>query len=152
MSTLFLDSSVIVKIYYTEEGSAWIRRMVNDKANICLISLIAVAEVAAAFAQIQRETSLGRKRMNEMYERFRADLRQGVFLGRVLDLAANLALQHILKGYDAVQLASGILLRNILADAEIIFVSNDQQMLRAARAEGLVTEDPEDHTDEDRQQ
>jgi hypothetical protein len=94
--------------------------------------------------------------MTEMYERFRGDLRQGLFLGRALDgdvlnLAANLALRRILKGYDAVQVASAVLSRETLDNPELIFISGDKQMLRAARAEGFITDNPEDHADEDRQ-
>jgi len=154
VSTIFLDSSAIVKYYYTEDGSAWVRRIINDETNVCLASVIAVAEIAAAFAQIQRHTPLGKKRMNEMYLRFRGDLREGLFLARALDedvlnLAADLALRRTLKGYDAVQVASAVLVRETLTDPDLIFISGDQQMLRAARAEGFVTEDPEAHTDED---
>ncbi len=156
MSTLFLDSSAIVKYYYSEEGSTWVRSTVNSKTNVCVISQIAVVEVAAAFAQIQRNTPMGKKRMTEMYEHFRGDLRQGIFLARALDenvltLAADLALRQALKGYDAVQVASALLVKSLIQDTSLVFISGDQQMLRAARLEGLATDDPDDHTDEDRQ-
>jgi predicted nucleic acid-binding protein len=53
--------------------------------------------------------------------------------------------KHGLRGYDAVQLASAILLhrrRQQLGLPPLIFVSADEDLLAAAQAEGLVTENP----------
>jgi predicted nucleic acid-binding protein len=69
-----------------------------------------------------------------------------------IDEAAELAQAHPLKGYDAVHLATGLEAARNLADQEIalIFVSGDDQMLRAAEAEGLMTDDPFLHVDMNR--
>jgi hypothetical protein len=52
-----------------------------------------------------------------------------------------------LKGYDAIQLAAGLELKAALDRREIqlIFVSGDDQLLKAAQTEGLVTENPFDY-------
>jgi len=61
--------------------------------------------------------------------------------------AAELAQTHPLKAYDAVQLAVALRYAATLASSQILltFVSGDRALLTAARAEGLVTDNPFDH-------
>jgi hypothetical protein len=67
-------------------------------------------------------------------------------LSDVLIGEAKLLLErHPLRAYDAVQLASALHARNRLLAAGAsapIFLSADTQLLAAARAEGLATDDP----------
>ena len=62
--------------------------------------------------------------------------------------AQDLASAHLLRAYDAVQLASALesnarLL--IAGSSPLTFVSADTRLLTAAAAEGLATEDPNSH-------
>ncbi|MBI3240992.1 MAG: hypothetical protein HYZ49_01700 [Chloroflexi bacterium] len=61
--------------------------------------------------------------------------------------AANLTQQYPLKAYDAIQLAIGLAVNKVCQSqaVQLAFVSSDRQLLAAARAEGLVVEDPHDH-------
>lgn len=52
-----------------------------------------------------------------------------------------------IKGYDAVQIASALLIARE-TPVPLTLVSGDNQMLRAARAVGLATDNPFDHEDE----
>ncbi|MBC8446495.1 MAG: type II toxin-antitoxin system VapC family toxin [Chloroflexi bacterium] len=88
------------------------------------------------------------------YEAFHADIAAGVYqllaVARpTIDEAAELAQAHPLKGYDAVHLATGLEAARQLANQEIVlvFVSGDEQMLHAAEAEGLTTDNPFLHVD-----
>ena len=61
--------------------------------------------------------------------------------------AADLARQHPLKAYDAVQLAVALRQHHALRAVRqsLIFVSGDKTLLAAAEAEGLATDNPFDH-------
>lgn len=155
MTTFYLDSSAIVKFYVTEPGSTWLRRMIESKTNVCTVCDICLPEVAAALAQMYRDRRFGRSVMLDAYQRFRADLRQSLFVSHPVDQstlssAAELALRRALKGYDAVQVAAAILVSNKIK-GEFVFITGDKKMLNAAQAEGLSTDNPFDHTAEDQQ-
>lgn len=64
----------------------------------------------------------------------------------LIDLAANLAKQHRLRGYDAVQLAAAVTLQTILITANLpgpTFLSADALLLAAAQQEALLTDNPD---------
>ena len=57
----------------------------------------------------------------------------------------GLTRQHRLRGYDAVQLATALTLRDSLRKrgiTDLTFVSADEDLCQAAAAEGLLTENP----------
>jgi len=60
----------------------------------------------------------------------------------VLDRAAVLAEERYLRSLDAVQLASAIVARDLLAAPDMRFIASDQELLVAARQEGFVTWNP----------
>jgi uncharacterized protein len=71
---------------------------------------------------------------------------------RVIDLAVNLAPSYRLRGYDAVQLAAALAVQVELTREQqgpLIFVAADADLLLAGRVEGLATDNPLDHADED---
>lgn len=70
-------------------------------------------------------------------------------VSRVIYSAASLCARHPLKAYDAVQLAAGLALQGTLTARHIrlSFVSRDDALLTAARAEGLSVDNPLWHTD-----
>jgi uncharacterized protein len=56
--------------------------------------------------------------------------------------------RHRLRGYDAAQLATALAVDHALSAASlpgIIFVSADTDLIAAARAEGLPSDDPNIH-------
>jgi uncharacterized protein len=60
----------------------------------------------------------------------------------------DLAERHGLRGYDAVQLASAITIKDVQAALGLpisVFVSADKRLNAAASAEGLIVENPNDH-------
>lgn len=71
-----------------------------------------------------------------MAERF---LRQSVN-DIVLDLAEHIIDRHLLRAYDAMQLAGCLVLASRATD--VTFVCSDRQLLAAARAENLPVFDP----------
>ena len=67
---------------------------------------------------------------------------------RVTDRARRLLESHPLRAGDAVQLASALIVSDALQTVRLpqpIFLAADDRLLAAARAEGMVTDDPRAH-------
>ena len=63
-------------------------------------------------------------------------------------VAGELVVQHPMRAYDAVQLASALRIQSELAQAGVttlIFVTADDRLRDIAQAEGLLTANPKDH-------
>lgn len=154
MTDYYLDASALVKRYAQEPGSDWILRITDPSSdNSILLAEITLAEVAAALAakyrapqginQVERDRALSRfiQECDEHYLLVQVDR-------TVIDLAVALTQDHRLRGYDAVQLAAAL-----VTDAELVaqqhlplvFVAGDEDLLSAAKSEGLSTEDPISH-------
>ena len=66
----------------------------------------------------------------------------------MVDEAIQLTRRRKLRGYDAVHLACALALNKPLVEgglSSLIFVSADNDLLAAAEAEGLLTDNPNDH-------
>jgi hypothetical protein len=65
----------------------------------------------------------------------------------VVHLASHLVLKHVLRGYDAIQLATALDYAKTLGSqrSRFCFLTADSQLLRAANAEGLATDNPNQH-------
>jgi predicted nucleic acid-binding protein len=66
----------------------------------------------------------------------------------VIDQAVELTQSHRLRGYDAVQLATALVANDDLVEQEhspLVFVASDNDLLAAARAEGLTADNPLEH-------
>lgn len=156
MGIFYWDSSVVVKRYLDEPGSAWVRMLAANLENTFLTTQMSIVEVSAAIAISIRMGRLTKRQGQHAYRNFANDVEIGAYqllavTRRLIDRAALLPQAHPLKGYDAVHLATGLEAARNLADQEItlVFVSGDAQMLRAAEAEGLTTDDPFLHMDMD---
>ena len=157
---LYADSSALVKRYLEERGSdslnAKIAKTTKARHSV-LTSVLSFAEVHAAMARKLRESPpLRATEYHWATTRFSSDWR--TYLTRVelttdvLNLIPNLAKRHVLRGCDAVHLASALWIREsiesvgakgALAEA-LIFATSDKQLARAAEYEQLEVFDPED--------
>ncbi len=154
MGFFYWDSSVVVKRYLDEPGSAWVRMLTANPENTFLTTQMSIVEVSAASAISVRVGRLTKRQGQHAYRDFANDVEIGAYqllaVARpIIDHAALLAQAHPLKGYDAVHLATGLEAARNLAGQEItlVFVSGDAQMLRAAEAESLTTDNPFLHVD-----
>lgn len=87
-----------------------------------------------------------------LFDRLLTDCRSRYNLLSVDELtvyrAAKLTQVHPLRGYDAVHLATALVLRDQLVAARLpapIFVAADANLCAVARAEGLPAENPNDY-------
>jgi predicted nucleic acid-binding protein len=143
-----------VKRYLAETGSAWVESLCADEANNAVaIARFGLVETAAAFAAKRRgqfitdseyESALD-ELLRDAGERYRL-----IAVGQtVIDNAIQLTRRQKLRGYDAIHLACALALNKPLVDQHLpllIFVAADDNLLATARSEGLVTENPNDHS------
>ena len=115
-----------------------------------LLSEITLAEVAAALAAKEHAPDgLTLEERDRALSRFLQECDARYLLMKVersvVDLAVEFTQRHVLRGYDAVQLAGAWLANEDLTTggaASLIFVASDRDLLTAAQDEGLATEDP----------
>jgi len=157
MPVYYLDTSVLVKYYVTEPGSAWVRQLIDEEENILVSTEITIAEVSAALAVIARVGRTLSRQRDEFWMKFKRDLLRRYELlpthRAIINHAAELCQQHPLRGFDAVHLACGLRLRETLTHqpdgAAVIYLAGDDSLVAAAKAEGLMVDNPFWHTDLD---
>ncbi|MBE9096857.1 type II toxin-antitoxin system VapC family toxin, partial [Tychonema sp. LEGE 07203] len=113
VNAYFVDTSALVKRYVPEIGSDWILSITDPATNSDLvISQITWVEVHSAFARRLRDGSLSAERFDLIVQKVREDFENEyrvVDVDRTLiETAAELVMQHPLRAYDAVQLASAL--------------------------------------------
>jgi len=146
----FFDASALVKAYIHEPGSKWVRQVLGRQVTKAFISPLSGAEVLAAITRKERLRELDLTTRDRVAAAFRKDYRRRfahtALDASVIEEAMALVLSHPLRGYDAVQLASALILPAASPQVRpLFFVSADAVLLRVARQTGLATENPADH-------
>lgn len=153
MAVLFFDSSALVKRYVVETGTALVVSQLRfSAANDVFIANITGIEAASAIARRVKGGSIAQTLADKALKRFKRDYDIRFI---VVDLTAQiieegilLAQKHGLRGYDTAQLAVGLSVGNRLAQSGIqnfTFISADEDLNAAARAEGLAVDNPNSH-------
>jgi len=149
----FLDSSALVKRYLIETGTPWVESVCAPAVgNAIVAAQIGLVEVAAALAGKKRAGFIDAAKYDQVLDDLIDDAQAQYTLvdidQPVIALAIDLTRRHKLRGYDAVQLAAALTVGPALTVggfAPLVFVSADRNLLSAAQAEALVTEDPNEH-------
>ncbi len=137
---LYLDTSALVKRYFREPSSDEVIALWKNATEI-IISSVAYAEALASFYRKKRETDLREATARKVIQTFRQDWKSFIrievndALNEYLD---NTLQKHSLRGFDAIHLASAVLMRESLRE-DILFVCFDQVLARAAHSEGFDT-------------
>jgi uncharacterized protein len=133
----YLDTSSLVKLYVLEDGTSEVRSLIED-SSLVATSVIAYAEARAAFARRAREGSLSRRE----HGRVKADLESDWSLFLSLEVSAviarhagDLAERHVLRGFDALHLATYLALAARMGGEPYRFSSFDARLNAAAVAE-----------------
>ena len=134
------DTSALVPLVIAEPGSI----RCSELWNACdqrLASMLVIAEGHAALAQALRLERL----TPDEHENAAAllDLRIGELdlvlpARQIVDSAAKLALQFGLRGYDAVHAATAL----SLSEDDVVAITADTDLLKALKALGISTADP----------
>jgi predicted nucleic acid-binding protein len=136
---VYLDTSALVKLYVEEEGSSEARAAVVG-ADAVATSRVAFAEAHAAFAAAVRLGRISAEERATIAALFRTDWYAYVVVGvtqAVVELAADLALHYDLRGFDAIHLASALLVRQRTTDP-VRLLAWDRRLAHAAAACGLA--------------
>ncbi|HEV7590487.1 MAG TPA: type II toxin-antitoxin system VapC family toxin [Longimicrobium sp.] len=152
----YLDSSALVKLYVREPGSrrlaAWVgvRAETGVRSVAVSVSRLGFPETMSAITRRRNEGSLSPAEAMKLWNAVLSDFMSGAQTYVVIDptetivgRAAILVATYGLRGYDAVHLASALRLQMDVSDQdEVVFVSADGRLNRAAAAERLSTADP----------
>ena len=150
MRYLYFDSSALVKRYYREIGTEFVKEFCQNEDNVIAISDIAIAELGATFARLLREGNIKEDKytiilddfINDYFEEyFKVAIDFNIFIS-----ATRLAKKNSLRAYDAIQLACAINFRETIilneSKSDIFFVVADDALEKAANAEGFKTINP----------
>ena len=152
MPVYYFDTSGLVKRYVAEIGTAWVTSIMDPVAgNLLHVARLTGVEVVSAITRRARGGSLSAAHAASALTRFRVDFRTrfqivGIRVALVKH-AMRLAETHVLRGYDAVQLAAALQVhrRCVALGHSLTLVSADTDLNAAAVAEGLLVEDPNSH-------
>ncbi len=150
MTTYYADSSALVKRYVTEAGSAHVQALCDPPAaHVLALAHVGLAEVAAALAVKRRQGFLDHVVYDGLLHDMLQDARRQYWLvdvdQSIVVGAIALTRRRKLRGYDAVHLACALFLQDTLVAHGIappVLLSADQELLDAAQAEGLATDNP----------
>jgi predicted nucleic acid-binding protein len=159
---LYLDTSALVKLYAQERGREEVERAVRE-ARVVTISEIGYVEACSALARKEREGFFSTEDHDDTVEHLKRDFRE-VYLQRsvtaeIITRAGELARTHALRAYDAVHLATALMVRDEareLAGAQqeeeptetplweksdefqLLVLAFDHSLITAARQEGFA--------------
>ncbi len=152
MTTVYLDSSALVKRYAIETGTTWVRMLCEQADSVIAIALFGLAEVAAAVNGKRRGGTIDASASDAILNDLKADAVAQYSLLEVdqfvVDEAMELTGRYRLRGYDAIHLACALRLKRALTELQLpplTFVSADGDLLKAAQGEHFTTENPNEH-------
>jgi predicted nucleic acid-binding protein len=151
---LYLDSSVIVKLYFDERGSGPVRDRVKLENQI-FTSELTFAEVHASLARKNREKHINTNEFGAVVRAFREDW-MSKFVRIVVDSSTmtdipELVRKYNLRGADAVHLAAALWLQEktrisdspASVEPKVEFCVADQYLASIASRCGLTVFNPE---------
>ncbi len=153
MSTFFLDTSALIKHYVVEQGHAWMKSLCDrSQGHQLFISQVALIEVVATLCRKAREQSISISRRDALIDLFSRHRRKSYEMVRVTNAiylaAGNLCRNHKLRAYDAIQMACALAVRADAVSRNMpvpMFVCADSALLAVAAAEGMPTDNPNNH-------
>jgi predicted nucleic acid-binding protein len=154
----YLDASALAKRYVPEPGSSVIDHLF-DRVPVDRMTILSVglAEVAAVLIRKRNAGVISMTVCQAALADFWAEVGPMTAI-RIIDVTGDLAERssdlidrHSINATDAILLRTALDLAATLRPAgdDVLVVASDQRLLRAARAEGLTTFDPETQSESD---
>ena len=151
MTIYYADSSALLKKYVNENGSVWTRHALAAPA-VVITAQLALIEIASALNRRVRDGTVTAHDYTRLANDFRDECRdqfQIITLDQALvNLSWAVLERHALRAYDAIHLASALVMDRQLVEAGLaapIFLAADDRLLKAAQAEGLAVDNPNLH-------
>jgi hypothetical protein len=152
MTIYYADSSALLKKYVNETGSVWTRQALAAPV-VVITAQLALIEIASALNRRVRDGTVTAHDYARLANDFRNECRdrfQIITLDQALvNLSWALLERHALRAYDAIHLASALVMDRRWMEAGLvapIFLAADDRLLRAAQAEGLAVDNPNLHS------
>ena len=147
MPVIYLDTSVIVKRYRTEEGTKYTDALfdiVKARQDLTFASsVLAMIEFIAALRRMRKGGLISEDDFLISLASFREESKE-ISLQPIDDLilarTVNIIMKHALRSADALHLTTALELRMIMnkVNDKVILASNDNEMCNAAKSEELV--------------
>ena len=137
---LYLDTSALVKRYFKEPDSNEVVSRWTQATEI-ITSSVAYAEASASFYRKKREAQLKDNLIRKIVDSFRSDWYSFIRVevsDELNEYIDRVVAKHPLRGFDAIHLASAMIMQERLHDA-FLFVCFDQRLAQAAQTEGIET-------------
>ena len=153
MSVFYLDTSVIVKRYRTEEGTDFVDMLydevIRSDEHSLTTSTISILEFVAAMRRIQKADIISEDDFKDAISMFSKDTEHfslRPFNEDLLTKSINVVMDHALRTVDSLHLATVLELKEMMEkiDEDTILVTNDNEMCSAAEKENLVVLKPSD--------
>ena len=147
MAFYYLETSAVAKLYIREVGSDRVLALAARSAEnrLAILSLTQV-ELRSAIRRREKAEDIAPHIATHLLETFGRHLETRFvtqpFNTAVLDFALALIDRHALRAFDAIQLGGYLAMKAAAGADAPIFVSADQALLAAARADGLQVFDP----------
>jgi predicted nucleic acid-binding protein len=135
----YFDTSALVKLYVEEEGSDLVS-VYTRKSLFVATSRVAYAEARSAFARAWRSGVLGDKEYREVVSNFREDWPRYFTLDvsePVLQRVDSLVDKYSLRGFDALHLASTIVVSRRIKDEKLVVGCWDARLWHYYQQEGF---------------
>ena len=153
MKCYYLDASAMVKRYVNEQGSEWMRAtMDSEEETLLFTSRMTIVEVISAFSRRVREGTLTLQDFVSARDMFRSDCLDDYQVMppslAIVDQTCALLERYPLRAYDATRLATAIGAQEFLTRKEyspVTFLSADDDLNDAAKAEDLTVDNPNRH-------
>ena len=149
-----MDTSALVKRYFLEQGSSWVQSLADPRSGHSIVlAEITMVETAAAFAAKHRARGgISRRErddaLNLMLRHCNTEYGLIPISRTILDRAVLLTQDYRLRGYDAVQFATALVINEQYVAAglpALTIISADNDLLAAAQGENLAVDNPLAH-------
>lgn len=144
MTSLFFDTSALVKRYHEESGTDRVDELIEDAGNDVIVSSLAVVETVSAF---RRKVNVGDVTESEMSSLVSAFFRESLDTFVIVSLGESrirfsfdLILDDDLRTLDSLQLSTGLVVSEEVGD--VTFVTADEELAAIAERRGLAVENP----------
>ena len=148
----YVDASALVKRYVDEIGSNWMKAYCSDAEQSIFMADVGRAEVISAFAGKLRGNFISQETFNAILADFIGDVQSDYEMmaatSSIVDEAMLLIQNYKLRGYDAIHIACAVHIEKALQRRglpSLTLVAADNDLLKAAQAIGLTTENPNHH-------
>jgi hypothetical protein len=157
MVAYYLDTSAAVKLYVAETGHTWLRQQLQTTPlPVVVTSHLLRVEIWSAFARRRREGTVTAEEYSRMQMWF-AEHRHSLYTvvpthEAIIQQACQLIEHHPLRSYDAIHLATALVVNQQLVQSGavgLIFLSADNRLNGVALSEGLRVDNPNDHPPQD---